>query len=119
MQATLSYRHRVITDADVVFIRRLVAENPQCSRRRLSEKLCEVWNWVQPNGALRDMVMRGLLLALHRAELITLPPARVVTKNPLAVRTRPAPVSIDATPIEGRLSEIQPLEFRQVRRTAE
>jgi hypothetical protein len=37
MQGTLSYRHRVITDADVVFIRQLIAENPQCSRRRLSE----------------------------------------------------------------------------------
>ena len=37
MQRTLSYRHRVITDADLVLIRRLIAENPLCSRRRLSD----------------------------------------------------------------------------------
>ncbi len=119
MEGKLKYRGRQITDAEVESIRALIAENPGSSRNALSRRLCERWGWVQPNGALRDMVMRGLLLALHRAELITLPPVRMVPNNPLAVRSRPAPVSIDTTPIEGRLSEIQPLEFRQVRRTAE
>jgi hypothetical protein len=119
MEGKLKYRGRQITDAEVESIRALIAENPGSSRNALSRRLCERWGWVQPNGALRDMVMRGLLLALHRAELITLPPVRMVPNNPLAVRSRPAPVSIDATPIEGRLSEIQPLEFRQVRRTVE
>ena len=46
------------------FIRRLIAEHPASSRRRLSEKLCEAWQWKQANGALRDMVCRGLLLML-------------------------------------------------------
>ena len=66
MQSTLSYRHRVIADADLVLIRRLIAENPLCSRRRLSEKLCVAWNWVQPNGALRDMVCRSMMLMLRK-----------------------------------------------------
>lgn len=119
MEAKLKYRGQLITDAEVAAIRAFIAENPDLSRHALSRRLCERWGWVQPNGALRDMVMRGLLLALHRAELIVLPPVRLVAKNPLAVRPRPAPVSIDMTPIVGRLSEIQPLEFRQVRRTSE
>lgn len=119
MEVKLKYRGRSITDADVTSIRAFIAENPGASRNALSQQLCERWGWVQPNGALRDMVMRGLLLALHRAELIELPRVRLVTKNPLALRARPAPVSIDSTPIEGRLAEIRPLEFRQVRRTAE
>ena len=72
----LVYRHRVIADADLVLIRRLIAENPLCSRRRLSEKLCVAWNWVQPNGALRDMVCRSMMLMLHRQGLIELPPVR-------------------------------------------
>ncbi|MCP4626011.1 MAG: transposase, partial [bacterium] len=46
------------------FIKRLIAENPGDSRRGLSKKLCEAWNWIQPNGALRDMVCRGFLLRL-------------------------------------------------------
>jgi hypothetical protein len=51
VQAVWHYRQRVISDADVVFIRRLIAEHPQASRRELSYKLCEAWNWVQANGA--------------------------------------------------------------------
>lgn len=119
MEVKLKYRGQLITGAEVAAIRAFIAENPGLSRHALSRRLCERWGWVQPNGALRDMVMRGLLLALHRAELITLPAVRLVAKNPLAVRQRPAPVSIDTTPIVGRLSGIQPLEFRQVRRTSE
>lgn len=119
MEVKLKYRGQLITGAEVAAIRAFIAENPGLSRRALSRRLCERWGWVQPNGALRDMVMRGLLLALHRAELITLPAVRLVAKNPLAVRPRPAPVSIDTTPIVGRLSGIQPLELRQVRRTSE
>jgi hypothetical protein len=119
MQGPLSYRHRVITDADLVFIRRLIAENPQCSRRRLSEKLCRAWNWVQPNGALRDMVCRGMMLMLHRQGLIELPPVRQVSRNFLVQRDKPAAVIIDQTPLSMSFAELGPLQIRQVRRTPE
>lgn len=119
MQTTLSYRHRVITDEDVVFIRKLITEHPDSSRRDLSKKLCQAWNWVQANGALRDMVCRGLMLALHRAGLIELPPVRVVAHNPLAKRGRPTMVSVDTQALQVKLAELQPLQLRQVRRTPE
>jgi hypothetical protein len=122
MQGTLSYRHRVISDADLVFIRRLVAENPQCSRRRLSEKLCQAWNWVQPNGAPRDMVCRGMMLMLHRQGLIELPPVRQVGRSSLTGRggrDKPAALNIERTPLSMSLAELGPLEVRQVRRTPE
>ena len=89
MDVRLTYRGRAVTDADVAFIRQLIAAHPTASRRRLSKKLCQAWNWVQPNGALRDMVCRGLMLALHRAGHIELPPQRHIPPNPLA-QTRPA-----------------------------
>ena len=89
MQTTLSYRHRVITDEDVVFIRKLIAEHPGSSRWGLSKKLCEAWNWVQANGALRDMVCRGMMLMLHRLGLIELPAVRQVVRNPLLARGQP------------------------------
>jgi len=119
MQTTLSYRHRVITDADLVFIRQLIAENPQCSRRRLSEELCQAWSWVQPNGALRSMVCRGMMLMLHRRGLIELPPVRQVSRNPLSRRDKPAAVSVEQTPLSVSFAELGPLEVRQVRRTPE
>ena len=48
MEAKLHYRHRVVTDNDLVFIHQLIAEHPAASRRELS-KLCQAWNWVQPS----------------------------------------------------------------------
>ena len=122
MQRTLSYRHRVITDADLVFIRGLIAENPQCSRRALSLRLCQAWNWVQANGALRDMVCRGMMLMLHRQGLIELPPVRVVARvlrQGLSGRDKPAAVSVDQTPLGMSFAELGALEVRQVRRTPE
>jgi hypothetical protein len=107
----------VVTAADVTSIRHLIAENPGASRRRLSEKLCEAWQWKQANGALRDMVCRGLLLMLHRAGEIELPPIRFQTLNPFVQRATPAPMLIDMTPIAGALKELQPIELQQVRRT--
>jgi len=113
------YRQRVITEADVAFIRQLIANHPEGSRRALSSLLCEAWNWKQANGALRSMVCRGLMLHLHRAGLIELPPVRQRSANPLVERRKPVPVEVDTRPLEGRLAEIRPLEFRSVRRTPE
>jgi hypothetical protein len=111
------YRGRQISQEDVLYIRALVEQHSNESRRMLSTKLCEAWQWRQSNGALRDMVCRGLLLMLERAGQITLPPVSYVRHNPLARRVRPEPARIDATSIEDRLCELQPLEFAQVRRT--
>jgi hypothetical protein len=111
------YRGRQISQEDVLYIRALVERHPNESRRRLSTKLCEAWQWRQTNGVLRDMVCRGLLLMLERAGQITLPPVSYVRHNPLARRARPEPARIDATPMEDRLRNLQPLEFEQVRRT--
>ena len=118
MHKPLSYRHRVITDDDIVFIRKLIVEHPGASRKALSRKLCEAWNWVQANGALRDMVCRGLMLMLHREGLIELPDARPCVFD-LIKRGRPVLVSVDQTPLQMRLADLGPLEVRQVRRTPE
>ena len=91
MPAPWRYRGREIRAEDIVFIQQFIAEHPGVSRRRLSQKLCEAWQWKQANGALRDMVCRGLLLMLHRAGEIELPPVRYTPPNPLAKREPPAP----------------------------
>src|SRR5216683_3319815 len=119
MASEWRYRGRVVTANDVALIRQLIAENPGASRRKLSEKLCEAWQWKQANGALRDMVCRGLLLMLHRAGEIQLPPIRFKTLNPFVLRAIPAPMLIDMTPIAGALKELQPVEWQQVRRTGD
>jgi len=115
--AELKYRGRVVTAGEILYIRELIAAHPRASRRRLSQKLCEAWQWKQANGALRDMVCRGLLLMLDRAGHIELPAVKVVPHNPLVRRQRPEPVLTDTTPIVGPLQELRPVEIQQVRRT--
>ena len=119
MDKVLKYRGRVVGETDLAFIRTLVQEHPDASRRKLSRKLCQAWNWVQPNGALRDMVCRGLMLMLARAGQITLPPVKNRPANPLVLRRRPACPEMDASPVSGSLKDLGVLEFRLVRRTAE
>ena len=118
METVLTYRGRAITPADVVFIRALIAARPKASRRKLSIELCRAWGWAQPNGALRDAVCRGLLLALHRGGHIELPAPRY---DGFAAwrRREPTTVTIDTTPIEHSLAELGPVALRQVRRTDE
>jgi Domain of unknown function (DUF4338) len=117
--AELNYRGRAISSEDILYIREMIAAHPGESRRALSKKLCEAWQWKQANGALRDMVCRSLLLMLDRAGHIELPPVKFVPRNPLARRARPEPVLIDTTQREGELRQIQPLEFLQVRHSGD
>jgi len=124
MEGEFRYRGRVITVTEVEFIRQLIAEHPQANRRQLSLRLCEAWGWKQANGALRDMVCRGLLLELERAGRLELPPARHVHRNPSTRRAMDggealAPLLLDTTPLEIPLRALRPLEFQQVRRTPE
>jgi hypothetical protein len=92
------YRGREISQEDILYIRTLIDSHPTESRRTLSTKLCEAWQWRQANGALRDMVCRGMLLMLDRAGQIALPPVSYVRHNPLANRVRPESARIDTSP---------------------
>jgi len=65
------------------------------------------------------MVCRGLLLELHRAGHIELPPPRWGSSQPPPRPRRPPAVLIDRTPIVGRLADLGALELRPVRRTRE
>jgi hypothetical protein len=120
VDCVLRFRGRNITASQVEFINGLIAQHPDLSRRALSARLAQAWGWVQPNGALRDMVCRSLMLQLHRAELIQLPAVRWVNPNPLAQRRRPAPLlDLRWEAIENTVKELGPIEIRQVRRTPE
>ncbi len=82
--------------------------------------MCQAWQWRQSNGALRDMVRRGLLLILdHAARESRCRLWIYVRHNPLPRRTRPVPALIDITRIAGPLRYLEPLHFQVLRRTAE
>jgi hypothetical protein len=99
MNVILAYRGRSVTDADVAFVRKLIADQPALSRRALSLQVCQAWDWRQPNGVLKDAICRSLLLALHRAGQLELPAPRIRHTNLGQWRHRAAAVPIDQTPV--------------------
>jgi len=118
MELNFTCSGRNITAKDIEHIKEVIAQNPDRSRRFLSQELCRQWNWRQPNGVLRDMVCRGLMLKLEREGLITLPPRKFVPKNPFIERRQPAIINVDRTPVEAGLKSIkQDIELCQVKRT--
>ena len=121
MQSAFRYRGRNYSAAEIESIRQLIAAHPGLSRRRLSAKLCQAWNWVQPNGQARDMVARSLMLELHRAGHLQLPAKRMSPPNNATAHRRPGAgmleLPLEPAPLEGSLGDLEPLEIRQVRRT--
>ncbi len=119
MEPLLTYRGRAITPTDLAFLRALIAAHPHLSRRALSVAVCAAWQWRQPNGQSCDAVCRGLLLWLHRAGHLVLPPPRWVTSKPWRPRTSAPPIRVDTSPLAVPLRDLRPLDIRQVRRSAD
>ena len=94
-------------------IRQLIREHPQAHRRRLSQLLCQAWNWKNEQGCYKDMAARRLMLKLHRRGDITLPERRRLPTNAQRGRTAklvPAPLP----EVEGPLSALQPLRLELI-----
>jgi hypothetical protein len=115
MALVLRYRGRDIHTEDVESIQELIAAGAP-SRRALSQQVCQSWGWVQANGKLCDATCRGLLLALHRAGHISLPPPRWTSSHPPRRPGVPVqPVEVDTSPVHCSLRDLGPLALREVR----
>jgi len=94
------YRGQEIDSEQFAFLREFIRTHPTSSRWKLSRQLCEALGWKQANGALRDMVCRGMLLMLERAGEIELPPVRRHIRGQCRTgRPRPEAVLIDTAPL--------------------
>jgi hypothetical protein len=119
MAPILTYRSREVFKEDINFIKSLIASRPSYGRYALSKEICRTWNWVQPNGQLKDIICRGLLLQLDRQGYIKLPPRKSIPPHPSLTRKKPEPVDVDTSLVNTTLNGIRPISIRQVRRTAE
>lgn len=120
MAETWRYRGQEIGSEQIAFLKEFIRAHPTSSRWKLSRQLCEALGWKQANGALRDVVCRGLLLMLERAGQIELPPVRRHIRGQRRTgRPRPEAVLIDITPLAAPFQELGPIEIQQVRRTAD
>jgi hypothetical protein len=120
MGETWRYRGQEIGSEQIAFLREFIRTHAASSRWKLSRQLCEALGWKQANGALRDMVCRGLLLMLERAGQIELPPVRRQIRGQCRTgRPRPEAVLIDDTPLMMPLKVLGPVDIHPVRRTAD
>lgn len=100
-------------EPDAALIQQLLCENPGWGRSRLSVKLCELWDWRGPNGQVKDMACRSLLLRLEKAGRIVLPPRQ--RKSPNGFRNRsPVWVPHQSDPIDGDLGCLQPIKITRI-----
>ncbi|MBU0699620.1 MAG: DUF4338 domain-containing protein [Proteobacteria bacterium] len=112
----ITVRKRTITEADLGSIQATINEHWDKGRTPISKILCQKWNWVQPNGQLKDMACREVLLTLNRKGLLKLPPRQNSAYNEKRNRFIPI-IEIDQTPIDCKLSNLPPVELKLVRNT--
>lgn len=90
-------------------IQHLVAQQPHLSRRKLSQQICQTFDWRSANGSLKEVSCRKELLRLQRAGHINLPAAQ---KGPPRSDRRPDCLDeIEQTPIEVELPELGNIEI--------
>ena len=112
----ITIRKRTISAADIVQIQATVDAHWSQGRKHISKVLCRQWKWFQPNGHLKDMACRELLLTLNRKGLITLPPRLTSANNENRNRSIPI-VKIDQTPLQAKLSTLGSIDLKPVRNT--
>ena len=81
-EVVFRYRSRELDIQDIQFIRKLISKHYDRGRSHISRVLCEAWQWIQPNGKLKEYAARDLLLRLEENGFIELPP-RLRPKNNL------------------------------------
>ena len=97
----------------MALLRALIAAEPQPNRAGLSREFCRCIGWLKPDGGLKDMMARVVMLAMHKDGLIELPP-------PKGRRNPPRPIVFGPDteppllPAPTTLDEVRPLDLRPV-----
>lgn len=67
---------RRFSTADLDTIRQLIRDHPKATRSKLSHLVCQSLEWRKPDGGLKSMRCRVVMLRMHEQDLIRLPEAR-------------------------------------------
>jgi len=112
----ITIRKRTISETDIGEIQNTIHEYWTKGRKEISRVLCRRWEWRQPNGRLKDMACREILLTLKRKGLISLPPPLKNANNHKRNKTI-SQIDINQTPLKGDISFLPPVELKMVRGT--
>ena len=103
----MTIQGREVIDGDIDLIRRLMAQNPDWHRSRLSQELCRLWDWRTDKGLLKDIACRSMLRKLEQRKLIVLPPARTIGNRPRRIKD----ILHSRKPIQEPISSLKPIEM--------
>ena len=104
---------RMVTWSDILMIREFLTE-AKTLRAEIARKVCSTWGWVKPDGGLKVMSCKVLLLKLHRSGIITLPAAQSASGN-TARSVDFTKAGAPADPIEDPVGKLQPIQLERVR----
>lgn len=102
----MKYGSRIFSKADIKCIQNHARE-PHISRRELSRRVCEDLDWYTPDGNLKDMACRVVLLRMQKDGLVELQPVKPRANNryPIKHTENTAPQSPITCPV-GQLHNI-------------
>ena len=89
-------------------ITKAIKAEPDISRRRLSQQICQWMDWRSPNGKFKEVSCRKALAELHRRKLITLPDCGTYPFHARRARLSELPALF---PVECSLAELGPVEL--------
>lgn len=114
MSLPTTLQGRPFGPAQLAQVQALLIEGRGWSRYRLSRELARLWDWRTPQGQLKDMAARTLLLKLEEQGWVELPVRRM--KSP--TRSGRAPVEpgpvLEPKPIAATLEQLLPLQLQEV-----
>ena len=113
MNKNRTFVRPLITEDKIEQIRKLIRENPEMNRTKLSRHLCELWNWCGPNNMPKDISCRDMLRDLDKKGIIVLPASKKVS-SVRGEQTSVKHLSHDMTPVTGDLRELLPLKVELV-----
>jgi len=120
MVRPLSFCGTTVSDEQRVLINEIVTHYGRLSRTELANTLCELLDWVRPNGQLKTVECRQFLESLDEKSLIQLP----ARQNTGRKKGKSQPIELTALsahkqPLQGTLREFQPVTLRPVVRCDE
>lgn len=78
----MRYCGREFAKEEISWIRRLIADRSDISRKDISILFCQEFNWLKPDGGLKDMSCRVAMLKMEKDGHFTLPPPKTKHTKP-------------------------------------
>ncbi len=111
----IRYSGRDFTSKEIKQIRSLIKQNPGFNRMRLSKEVCRMFQWLKPDGNLKDMSCRVAMLRMQKDGAIVLPSPSHAKGAVKKIKFTPA--TDPHSPVVCAVNELPPLYLQMVSKT--